>query len=241
MSVRQYVISDPPKIKFRQHNKDTNGIPCVVWQQQMEKAYIKTYKVEHIVRPDLYFEKDYTKDFETQFQPLQLIEDYNPQYIDPDYGKDPYWDDDLYDRQSLQFRHDDYPPTDDGEDPEITDTKLSRTLIEPWQTNTEALHQENTEECPDQQTREAEPSLLDETAFLNILVIKEGEPAYIPLSTNLGLKFKRWMLYFPRDFGELTLDGLIDTGAHSSAIPEADRRKIRLLAPQSIVKEGSAP
>ena len=43
------------------------------------------------------------------------------------------------------------------------------------------------------------------------------------------------------DFGELTLDGLIDTGAHSSAIPEADLRKIRLLAPQSIVKEGPVP
>ena len=49
------------------------------------------------------------------------------------------------------------------------------------------------------------------------------------------------MLYFPMDFGELTLDGLIDTGAHSSAIPEVDFRKIRLLAPQSIVKEGPAP
>ena len=43
------------------------------------------------------------------------------------------------------------------------------------------------------------------------------------------------------DFGELTLNGLIDTGAHSSAIQEADLRKIRLLAPQSIVKEGPAP
>ena len=43
------------------------------------------------------------------------------------------------------------------------------------------------------------------------------------------------------DFGELTLDGLIDIGAHSSAIPEADLRKIRLLAPQSTVKESPAP
>ena len=49
------------------------------------------------------------------------------------------------------------------------------------------------------------------------------------------------MLYFPMDFGELTVDGLIDTGAHSSAIPEADLRKIRLLAPQSIIKKGLAP
>ena len=43
------------------------------------------------------------------------------------------------------------------------------------------------------------------------------------------------------DFGELTLHGLEDTGALSSAIPEADLRKIPLLAPQSIVKEGPAP
>ena len=42
------------------------------------------------------------------------------------------------------------------------------------------------------------------------------------------------------DFGELTLDGLVDTGGLSSAIPEADLRENRLLAPQSIVKEGPA-
>ena len=42
------------------------------------------------------------------------------------------------------------------------------------------------------------------------------------------------------DFGEPTFDGLIDTGAQSSAIPEAEVRKIRVLAPQSIVKESMA-
>ena len=49
------------------------------------------------------------------------------------------------------------------------------------------------------------------------------------------------MLYFPMDFGELTLDGLVDTGALSSAIPEADLRKSRLLVPQSKIKKGPAP
>ena len=39
------------------------------------------------------------------------------------------------------------------------------------------------------------------------------------------------------DSGELTVDGLIDTGALSSAIPQADLKQLRLLAPQSIVKE----
>ena len=49
------------------------------------------------------------------------------------------------------------------------------------------------------------------------------------------------MLYFPMDFGEITLVGLVDTEALSSAIPEADPRKLRLLAPQSIIKECPAP
>ena len=43
------------------------------------------------------------------------------------------------------------------------------------------------------------------------------------------------------DFGELTLDGLVDTGGLSSAIPEAELRETPLLAPQSITKEGPAP
>ena len=40
------------------------------------------------------------------------------------------------------------------------------------------------------------------------------------------------------DFGELNIDGLIDTGALSSAIPEADSRKIRL---HTILNEGPPP
>ena len=43
------------------------------------------------------------------------------------------------------------------------------------------------------------------------------------------------------DFGELNFDGLIDTGALSSIIPEADLRKIRLLAPHTMLKEGPPP
>ena len=43
------------------------------------------------------------------------------------------------------------------------------------------------------------------------------------------------------DYGEVTIDGLIDTGAHSSALPETVLRKIRLLATQSIIKKGPVP
>ena len=43
------------------------------------------------------------------------------------------------------------------------------------------------------------------------------------------------------DFGELPIYGLLYTGTISSALPEADLRKIRILAPQSKVKECHAP
>ena len=43
------------------------------------------------------------------------------------------------------------------------------------------------------------------------------------------------------DFGELNIDRLIDTGAFSSSIPQNDLRKIRLLAPHTILKEGLPP
>ena len=83
---------------------------------------------------------------------------------------------------------------------------------------------------------QTELGLLDKTAFLHVLVTKERKPAYIPLPTNLGPKCKSRLLYFPLNFGELTIDGLVDTGALSSAFPEADLRKNCLLAPQSKVK-----
>ena len=49
------------------------------------------------------------------------------------------------------------------------------------------------------------------------------------------------MLYLPEDFRELNIDGLRDTVALSSAIPEADLRKIRLPVPHTILNEGPLP
>ena len=240
MSVRQYVISDPPNIIYKQTQNDTTRMPSTVWQQQMANARMETQHIIHSDHPYLYRRTSHDKDSETHFRPLQTVEDYNPQYYDPEYGKDPYWDEELYDKTNLQFRNEDYPLTDDEDDPDIEDNTLSRALIDLWQPNFDAMIQ-GVDATQQQEGHKASNSLLVETAFLHLLKAKEGEPSYVPLSTNLGLKFKTRMLYFPMDFGELTLGGLIDTGAHSSAIPEADLRKIRLLAPQSIVKEGPAP
>ena len=94
-------------------------------------------------------------------------------------------------------------------------------------------HENNAETTPQ--------SLLDEKQIQNVLITKVGEPDCIPFSSNVNLKCKKRMLYFPMDFGELTIDGLIDTGALSSAIPEMDFRKIRLFSPQSVIWEGPPP
>ena len=59
MTIRQCDNTiDPPIVTFRQYIKDTNGTPSVVWQQQMEKAYIKTYKEKHNNRPDRFYDFD---------------------------------------------------------------------------------------------------------------------------------------------------------------------------------------
>ena len=116
--------------------------------------------------------------------------------------------------------------------------------VDPWQQGPQLTHQTSHSDVG-LKSQHVGPQVSLATAvaarFVSTLVTRTGGPDYVPLTTNLGLKYKRRMLYFPMDFGELTLDGLVDTGTLSSAIPEADLRKIRLLAPQSIVKEGPAP
>ena len=182
-------------------------------------------------------------------RPLPLIDDYNPYYPDPDYGFDPYWATNCYNQHHLYF-YDSYNKPD--QDVELDYPKLDSTLntalrnarVDPWQHGAQfTTHMIHPDATDDFHRRRPQVSLASAVAarFVNTLVTRIGEPDYVPLTTNLGLKYKRRMLYFPMDFGELTLDGLVDTGALSSAIPEADLREIRLLAPQSIVKEGPAP
>ena len=216
----------------------------------MEKATIITYNNTHLFqKPIPVWDPDYTSAFNSRFRPIPLVDDYNPTYIDPDYGRDPYWDTELYNQDLLQFQYviDDIELYNKSahENPPITHNKKTRALIETWQMNDGTSHPvfpnplgtENTEN-----SGEITPqSLLDEKQFQNVLITRDGEPDCIPLSTNINLKCKKRMLYFPMDFGELTIDGLIDTGALSSAIPEMDLRKIRLLSPQSVIREGSPP
>ena len=94
---------------------------------------------------------------------------------------------------------------------------------------------------PRPQNQQRHTAVIDDQILPQLQVTPDGLTRFLPVSTNLPLKNKRKMLDFPMDFGELNIDGLIDTGALSSAIPETDIRKIRLLAPHTILNEGPPP
>ena len=71
MLIRQYVIPEEiPPVTFKQYYCDISGTPSVVWQQQMENAYFKTYKMVHNDRTDRYYDMDYKAAFQTRFRPL---------------------------------------------------------------------------------------------------------------------------------------------------------------------------
>ena len=136
------------------------GYPSIVWQQQMEKATIITYNNTHLFhKPIPVWDPDYTATFTTRFRPIPLVVDYNPTYIDPEYGRDPYWDTELYNQDLLQFQYvlDDiehYNKTAQEISPN-THNKKTTALIENWQMNDGTDHPvfpnplgtENTETC----------------------------------------------------------------------------------------------
>ena len=199
----------------------------------------------HIIHKTLpTYEYDYTDNFDTHFRPLPEVVAFDPYFVDPQYGFDPYWDEEIYDRGKLEYKDTYNKPNDQIEsDDLITDAHVSDALryavIDLWTVNPQLP---DTSPLPNfrprPQNQQKQIAVIDDQILPQLQVTPDGLTRFLPLSTNLPLKNKRKMLYFPMDFGELNIDGLIDTGALSSAIPEADLRKIRLLAPHTILNEG---
>ena len=80
--------------------------------------------------------------------------------------------------------------------------------------------------------------VIDNEIALQMKSTPDGSVKFLQLLTNLHPKNKRSMLYFPMDFVDLTIDGLIDTGALSNAISEADFDQITQISPYKTLKEG---
>ena len=127
---------------------------------------------------------------------IPLIDDYNPYYPDPDYGFDPYWDPNSYNQHHLYFYHNFNKPHQNKEsDSTGIDQALNALLVkaraDPWQRGTFFFHQ-TTHVAVDDEFHHVGPQISLATAvtarFVNTLVIRTGEPHYVPLTTNLGLK-----------------------------------------------------
>ena len=159
------------------------GYPSVVWQQQMEKATTITYNNTHLFKKLIpVWDTDYTTTFTTRFRPIPLIDDYNPTYIDPDYGRDSYWDTEINNQDLLQLQYvlDDiehYNRTVQ-ENPPITHNKKTRALVENWQmsdgTNHPVFLNPLRTENPEDSAEPTSQSLLDEKQFQNVLITKDG-------------------------------------------------------------------
>ena len=211
----------------------------------MEKAYIPSDNNMHIIHKNFpTYEYDYTDNFDTQFRPLPEIVAYDAYFVDPQYGFDPYWDEEIYGQDKWEYK-DTYNKLNNQieSDDLITDTHVSDALryalIDLWTVNPHSPDISALPNFPPRpQNQQRQTAVIDDQILPQLQVTPDGLTRFLPLSTNLPLKNKRKMFYSPMDFGELKIDGLIDTGALSSAIPEADLRKTRLLAPHPILNEG---
>ena len=96
----------------------------------MEKTYIRRYNNMHIIHKNFTtYEYDYTDNFDNQFRPLPEVVAYDAYFVDPQYGFDPYWDEELYDHDKLEYKDTYNKPNDQIEcDDLITDAHVSDAL-----------------------------------------------------------------------------------------------------------------
>ena len=69
---------------------------------------------------------------------------------------------------------------------------------------------------------------------------KDGE-TYIPLHSTIVLKRRRRMLYLPLEFGEITMDGLVNSGAFINAMSWSDYNAIKMNSDSCVIKEYPQP
>ena len=138
----------------------------------------------------------------TNIRLIPLIDDYNTYYSDPDYGFDPYWDANGYNQHHLNFYRNSNKPshnieTDSYEIAQALNMVLAKARVDPWQNDTPPRCQ-MTHTGSDNEFYRVGPQVSLATAvaarFVNTLITRTGEPVYVPLTTNLGLKYKRRML-----------------------------------------------
>ena len=161
----------------------------------MEKAYIRIYNNMHMIHKTLpTYKYDYTDNFETQFRTLPEVIAYETCFVDPQYGLEPYWDENLYIQDKLKYKDTYNKPNDQNEsDDLITDVHVSDALryalIDLWTVNP---HLPDTSALPNFQPRpqnqQKQIAVIDDQILPQLLVTPDGLTRFLQLSTNLPLK-----------------------------------------------------
>ena len=138
------------------------------------------------------------------------------------------------------------PPTPEQDD----DHQTKRSKLTPPNTpNTNIQHKFKdpvTSESFAQTTtiEQQHPNDIDLPASLNSkkeFIIHKDKDNYIPLMSTIPLKKRRRMLYLPLEFGEISIDGLVDSGAYINAISWSDYIMIKNYTEICIIKEYPHP
>ena len=119
----------------------------------MAKAYIRRdSNMQMIHKTFRSYEHDLTDNFDTQFRPLPEVVAYDTYFVDPQYGLDRYWDEDLYDQDKLEYKDTYNKPNDQIESDDLfTDADVSEalrfTLIDLWTVNPFYLIHQHYQNC----------------------------------------------------------------------------------------------
>ena len=159
----------------------------------MEKAYIRRYnKMQKIHKTLPIYKYDYTNNFETQFRTLPEVVVYDTLFVEPQYGLDPYWDEDLYDQDKLEYKETYHKPKDQNESEDlITDAHVSDALwyalIDLWTVNPhipDASALTNFQSKSQNQQRQT--GVMDDQIIPQLQVTPDGLTMFLPLSTSLA-------------------------------------------------------
>ena len=197
----------------------------------METIYQERCKKIHYIKKTPNLQNTSKQNLSTPFRPLADTVDNEPHIIDPQYQRDLYRDDNLYDQYKLEFLHNFNKSLEQIEDLDlITDSlvsdKLRYALIELWALvlNCLTIHL-----C-----QYSDHDLFPEKVTIRSLTQKSSHNSnQFQAKTRISyhyrqLRNKRRMFYVSMDYGELTNDGLIEAGALTRAISKEDPRNIRL-------------
>ena len=135
------------------------------------------------------YKNDYTDDFDTQNRPLPEIVAYDTNFVDPQCGGDPYWDEDLYHLDKIEHKDNPNKTNDQIERNDlITDSQVSETLrcaiIVMWTLNPQLPDTSpfrNFPSTPQKQQRQV--AVIDNQNLPELQVTPDGLTKFLPLST----------------------------------------------------------